>query len=762
MAGPDNALNTGILATQNPRLKLYQETLDSLRQQQKPDMVDVRRREAELSKYLGAPDYDAQIDKSREDAKLQFFLQMAQRGFAAAGAAPRRNESYVSTLSRELFSPLAGDASTIAEKFTEKKRALDTAKRAGTRQLRLAALQESRAGQARLEALATKLMPPTTNKLQVSTGAKFRENLGGGNFGPVVPAKTVAKNNKLSLVRVDNDETIRVGTGTGEYTLFDSSASGKTAKGRKGVDFQATFSGYLANLGGQQDRLGLGKFGIKFVPVNYDPEKGLDPSQENYPFARADGQALTLAEKTKFTSQLTDGYFNALKALKGGQNLLNINKAFSEKFFDQNLEQLGLRPASAGPAPNPLAAKTEAAVTAFYKGAPVLFQQQGDVAEVLKSLPDPVRGQNFTSGVGKLRLSYLAGVPFGPETNAPPPSGEGDDVAVRATLVKGMDRGNIQQRKIAEDLGKGTSYAGKLSQSSTPRLDDQLQVVSKAIADKTAALEKRQNSAASIQAARLFSGSLDALERIDRMTVDAALSGVQGVITGPVIGKGVQLLGTDFLSWFKNTQEQKSTKNFVAGLPVLQELYGRELVKVSEGEGARITGQDLKGVQKSLPALGESKDYSAAKIKELRRYLVSAIKVTANQLGNFVVDDATLEKAARLGIDLKGITGKGGSYNPYLNNGTYAVTKAQIPEFSKEYMESLRIKGLFDYVSNRDKDPRFKLIDVDEKGKPVLAADGKQGFSYISLSTEDLTAPAFKAVVDFNKNWLRKSYSLGK
>ena len=94
-----------------------------------------------LASFLGVPDYDAQLDKSREDAKLQFFLQMAQRGFAAAGAAPRRNESYVSTLSRELFSPLAGDASTIAEKFTEKKRALDTAKKAGDRQIRLAALQ---------------------------------------------------------------------------------------------------------------------------------------------------------------------------------------------------------------------------------------------------------------------------------------------------------------------------------------------------------------------------------------------------------------------------------------------------------------------------------------------------------------------------------------------------------------------------------------------------------------------------------------------
>lgn len=158
MADPKNTLNTGILATQNPQVLQYLNTVDSLPLRQ-TDMVDVRRREAELSKYLGAPDYDAQIDKSREDAKLQFFLQMAQRGFAAAGAAPRRGESTVSTLSRELFSPLAGDASKLAGQFTKEKRAIDTAKRAGTRQLRLAALQQSQAGQARLEALATKLMP---------------------------------------------------------------------------------------------------------------------------------------------------------------------------------------------------------------------------------------------------------------------------------------------------------------------------------------------------------------------------------------------------------------------------------------------------------------------------------------------------------------------------------------------------------------------------------------------------------------------------
>jgi hypothetical protein len=94
-----------------------------------------------LASFLGVPDYDAQLDKSREDAKLQFYLQMAQRGFAAAGAAPRRGESTVSTLSRELFSPLAGDASKLAGQFTKERRAIDTAKKAGDRQIRLAALQ---------------------------------------------------------------------------------------------------------------------------------------------------------------------------------------------------------------------------------------------------------------------------------------------------------------------------------------------------------------------------------------------------------------------------------------------------------------------------------------------------------------------------------------------------------------------------------------------------------------------------------------------
>jgi hypothetical protein len=322
---------------------------------------------------------------------------------------------------------------------------------------------------------------------------------------------------------------------------------------------------------------------------------------------------------------------------------------------------------------------------------------------------------------------------------------------------------------IAENLAKGTSYAGKLSQSATPRLDDKLQVVSKAIADKTAALEKRQNDPASTQAAQLFSGALDAVARLDRMSVAAELSGVQGIIRGPIVGAGIKYLGTNFQSWFQDTQGQKATMDFVAGLPVLRQLFGRALVKAAEGTSARISNQDLKGVQTALASLNDNEDYSRAKVKELRRYLVSTIKNTATQLGNFVVSDSVLEDAARLGIDLKAITGKEGHYSPYLNNGKYAVSKGQVPELSKEYQESLRTQGLLNYLSDGEPNPRYKMIKVEEDSnktfQPVYVKNARgqntDQVDYVSLSKTDLTLPVFKGTVDFNKNWLRKTYSLG-
>jgi hypothetical protein len=741
----------------------------------KTDMAAVEAKDAELKAYLGTTDYSAQNQEANDLAKLQFALSLMGRGFASMGAAPGPGESALGAVGRTLVAPLAGDISTIAGPLMKQRAATRLAEQQEERQRKMAAYTATESSAKEQRALAEKLLGDVAKaeaagltagdyNLYTPNGEVFK--IGGRT--PVVRAISKGKDIGKWLDLGTVPPTIIPAANLTARKITADSAGG-AAKGTESPDFKATFSGYLSNLGGQQDRLGLGKFGIKFVPSNYDPAKGLDPSQENYPFARADGQALTLADKTKFTSQITNGYFNALKALKGGQNLLDINKSFSEKFFDQNLKALGLRPASTGPAPNPLAAKTEAAVTAFYAGAPRLFEQQGDVGEVLKGQPVPVRGQNFTAGIGKLKLASLAGVPFGPETNSPPPTASGQDVTIRAGNVKGMDRGNIQQRMTAENLAKGTSLAGMLSQSATPRLDDQLQVVSKALADKTAALEKRQNDPASTQAAQLFSASLDAVARLDRMSVAAELSGVQGIIRGPAVGAGIKYLGTNFQSWFQDTQGQKATMDFVAGIPVLRQLFGRELVKAAEGQAARVTNADLRGVQTTLASLNENEDYSRAKVQELRRYLVSTIKNTATQLGNFVVPDSVLEDAARLGIDLKAITGKEGYYSPYLNNGKYAVSKGQIPELSKEYQESLRTQGLLNYLSDGESNPRYKMIKVKEDSngtfQPVYVKNegGKNTdqVDYVSLTKKDLTLPEFKGIVDFNKNWLRKTYSLG-
>ena len=94
-----------------------------------------------LSSFLGATDYGQQLEESRDQAKLQFYLNMAQRGFAAAGAAPLQGESLVSTLSRELLSPLAGDAGAVASRMMQQRQALKAAERQEERQLKLAALQ---------------------------------------------------------------------------------------------------------------------------------------------------------------------------------------------------------------------------------------------------------------------------------------------------------------------------------------------------------------------------------------------------------------------------------------------------------------------------------------------------------------------------------------------------------------------------------------------------------------------------------------------
>jgi len=734
------------------------------------DMDAVRAKDAELKAYLGTTDYAAQNKEATDFAKLQFALSLMGRGFAAMGATPQPGEGAIGTLGRALVAPVASDISAIAGPLMKQRAATRLAEQQEDRQRKLAAYTAQGASAKDQRALALDLLgkKPTP----VATG------LSAGDYNLInKDGSIVQSGDHTPIFRV-----ISTGPHTGKFMHMGSgkifSSAALTAKGlspRKistdkaptkpwgtdDPDFKANFAGYLAGMGGLQDSLNLGKVGMRFVPGNYDPKKGLDPADPKYPFVRADGEKLTLEDKKKFTARLTAGYFNVFESIRVGEDRVNLNKAFTERFFKQTAKQLGLSGAAEGVPVNPEAVRTRAGATAFYKRAPWLFAEQNNARLVMDGMPWPVAG-NFGSGVAKLKVFSGLGVPLGPTTTAPLPLAEGEDVTKRANQVRALDRGNIQQRILAERISKGTSLAGKLSQSATPTKDLQMKVVGKALADRNAAMVKTQGSAASLQAAQLFAAGLDGIDRLDRMDASAKISGAQGFIKGPAVGLGLRFTGKNFLAWLQTAKEDEATRDFVAGLPVLQELFSRQLVKAVEGEGARVSTADVVGVKKTLSSLNEDVGYSAAKLQELRRHLVNSVKYAASQLGNFTVPDATLEQAARLGIDLKAITGKSGYYSPYLNNGKYAVSKDQVPEFSKKYQDSLRTQGLFEYVSDRGRIPRYRLINVAKDSnnvfQPVKKKDGS--FATFTASKADLNNAAFKDAVDFNRNWLRKTYNL--
>jgi len=97
--------------------------------------------------FLGTPDYAARDKEATDLAKLQFYLAMAQRGFAGMGAAPQRGESSLAALGRTVASPIAQDISTIAGQLMPQRAAIKAAREQEDRQLKLAALQGVRGRQ---------------------------------------------------------------------------------------------------------------------------------------------------------------------------------------------------------------------------------------------------------------------------------------------------------------------------------------------------------------------------------------------------------------------------------------------------------------------------------------------------------------------------------------------------------------------------------------------------------------------------------------
>jgi hypothetical protein len=161
-------MGNGIESKLPPKALQYLQTLGALKGESgisfAPDMEAVRQRETDLAAYLGQTDYDKQLQESQSMAKLQLGLALAQRGFGSMGAQPRPGEMAISTVGRELLSPLAGDAMTVAQQMYQQKLAAQQAKRQEGRQLKLAALQAVTGEEADRRSLAKELLPPPTDK----------------------------------------------------------------------------------------------------------------------------------------------------------------------------------------------------------------------------------------------------------------------------------------------------------------------------------------------------------------------------------------------------------------------------------------------------------------------------------------------------------------------------------------------------------------------------------------------------------------------
>jgi len=89
---------------------------------------------------LEPTDYAGQLGEANQMAKLQLGLALAQRGFGSMGAQPRPGEMAISTVGRELLSPVAGDAMTVAQQMYDQKLKLKAAEKAQQAALTQAAL----------------------------------------------------------------------------------------------------------------------------------------------------------------------------------------------------------------------------------------------------------------------------------------------------------------------------------------------------------------------------------------------------------------------------------------------------------------------------------------------------------------------------------------------------------------------------------------------------------------------------------------------
>jgi hypothetical protein len=814
-----------------------------------PNMDAVRQREADLAAYLGQTDYDKQLQESRSMAKLQLGLALAQRGFGSMGAQPRPGEMAISTVGRELISPLAGDVMTVSQQLHQHKLATQQAKRQEDRQLKLAALTGITSEDAARRSLATELTPkagadtlndtvhyvlrqgtdeewefvPQTDdgqgrlqvRLQKGTGAPYdvqtqtlRSLLRGEiivkaadvrNYIPdLVPSddavkisatgrvqkwvpgddgklrlepelyetKAVWQDGELTQVRVDTNEVIAIGTGSGEYQVYEKPTAADKPAGTADPEFQDSLAGLLAKLPHLRRTLNKGRRGLVFDAAKYGKNPNLVPG-EDFPFSRIDNVPMTEEEQQIYADKLRNAYYNVFPSIKTGEDRADLNRTFVEGFLDSTIADLGLPDVQGPSLQRPRAQITTGPeITQAYVRAAKELKDNPNALEVIARLPDPVTPINMRSGTARLVLYNQLGVRFGEATQAPPGLSDNpapQEIHDRASSVRDLDASSIQERMLAESLAKSATPLGaSLRPDTANTIGKQLVVVGDALDKKRKTLDDALADSDGKQIGETVGKTLDTIAMLDRLDAQMIISGLPGFVRGPleVFAKG--RLGIDVGAWLRTEEGQRAANELMANLPLLQNFVGRELLK-GTGE-QRISNTDLEGAKATLININKSGSFNEDQLRALRGYLVNSVTHSLEYVGAYSLPERTLEKAAQLGIDVKSIKGQNGFYSPYLRDQTYAVTGHPVPSYSRDYQTLLRDNSIFGYVARESVTgvPQYELMQVDEKGRPIWDDNTKRFQTITVPGRSGWQAKVDPETLAFNRNFLIKTYRLDR
>jgi len=339
------------------------------------DMALARQKKQEYEDFLGKTDYSGKLKESEDLAKMQLGLALAQRGFAAMGAQPRRGESAIGVLGRTLAAPLAGDLSTVAGRLMQQRQAVKLAEQQEERQLKLSALTAATAEGKERRALAIKLMEEagedsldskvrylirpksegdgyefvpqkgpnkkmgrTQLRLQKGTGEPY--NIQSQLFQRVLPGQVVVSADELKKYGLSSEVTGTGKTaslGAVDYKLFYTSGPNKgkpyTVKGRSPVYATATKGEKNIPIGSFVERGGMGRpFSLEDLKnKNLEARKVVKPTAATKPTTedvkRKDRANLLLSSMSEEQSRPLGGAFSRRSALYFDQSAFLQNKS---------------------------------------------------------------------------------------------------------------------------------------------------------------------------------------------------------------------------------------------------------------------------------------------------------------------------------------------------------------------------------------------------------------------------------------------------